>query len=315
MDGGYAQGVAPGKPRVLVLGGTGLVGSRFVGLTADRFDVQAPPHARLDVLDDAGLNAYLDQTPADAVVNLVACADVDRSEAERGDRDGSVYRVNTTLPGRLAELCGRRGVYLLHVSTDYVFDGTKDDGPYTEADPPRPLSWYAQTKHEGEQEVLASGASASVVRIEMPYSARWHRKLDFPRLCVTRLRAGTEVLGVIDQRITPVFLDDCVEALARVVEQRAQGLLHVAAADWTTPFDLAQAVAAALRLDASLIRREQFERFATFRPAPRPRHSWLAIEKFEREVGRGVLRGVQESVRAWAAQLGGRRQAPAAEPR
>jgi dTDP-4-dehydrorhamnose reductase len=203
-------------------------------------------------------------------------------------------------------VCAELGVYLLHVSTDYVFDGRKNSGPYAETDPPNPLSWYAASKLAGERGVLDSGAAASVVRIEMPYSSRPHHKLDFARLCVSRLRTGTEVVAVVDQRITPVFLDDAVEALARVVEQRLEGIVHVAGASWTTPFEFARGVASALNLDASLVTQERFERFATFRPAPRPQHPWLDVGKFEREVGAGVLRSVDESVHAWAAQVLGR---------
>jgi dTDP-4-dehydrorhamnose reductase len=296
-----------GLSSVVILGGSGLVGSRFVELTRERFEgLLAPAHAELDVLDQDGLNGFLRQRRPDVVVNLTACADVDRAEAERGDTGGTVYRMNALLPGRLAEVCRELNSYLLHVSTDYVFDGQRDDRPYVETDAPRPLSWYAQTKHLGEQAVLDSGAAASVARIEMPYSPRWHRKLDFARLCVSRLRTATEVVGVVDQRITPVFLDDAVEALARLAEARAAGVFHVAAATWTTPYDFASAVATVLNLDAQLIVQERFERFATFRPAPRPQHSWLDVGKFEREIGAGVLRDVDESLGVWAAQILGR---------
>jgi dTDP-4-dehydrorhamnose reductase len=291
---------------VVILGGSGLVGSRFLELTGDRFEAVAPSHAALDVLDEAGLSGFLAERRPEVVVNLTACADVDRAEAERGDTGGNVYRMNALLPGRLATLCGELNSYLLHVSTDYVFNGRQDDRPYVETDEPRPLSWYAQTKHAGEQAVLDSGASACVARIEMPYSPRWHHKLDFARLCVSRLRTGTDVVGVVDQRITPVFLDDGVEALARLAEARAEGVFHVAAASWTTPYDFARAVATALNLDSQLIVQERFERFATFRPAPRPQHSWLDVGKFEREIGPRVLRGVDESLSAWAAQILGR---------
>jgi len=301
----------PSRASVLVLGGSGLVGSRFVQLTADRFELHAPSHSALDVLDDTALTAYLRARPAEVVLNLTACADVDRAEAERDDACGAVYRINAALPGRLAELCSETGAHLVQVSTDYVFDGRKDDSPYTEQDAPNPLSWYATTKHLGEQNVLATGAPASIVRIEMPYSSTGHRKMDFPRLCASRLRTGTEVVAVIDQRITPVFLDDAVEALARVIDRRVEGLMHVAAATWTTPFDFARAIATALDLDGALIREERFERFVTFRPAPRPRHSWLDVGRFEEQIGRGVLRSVEESVQAWAAQAMGRRQARA----
>jgi dTDP-4-dehydrorhamnose reductase len=294
---------------VLVLGGSGLVGSRFVELTRSRFEgLQAPAHADVDVLDEEGLKRTVAELRPQVVVNLTACADVDRAEAERGDTSGTVYRMNALLPARLAQLCGELDSYLLHVSTDYVFDGQQAERPYVETDSPRPLSWYAETKQLGEQGVLQSGAAASVARIEMPYSPRWHRKLDFARLCVSRLRTGTEVVGVVDQRITPVFLDDGVEALAQIAEQRVEGVLHVAAGSWTTPYEFALGVATALKLDHGLINQERFERFATFRPAPRPQHSWLDVGKFEREVGPGILRGVDESISAWAAQvLGGAR--------
>jgi dTDP-4-dehydrorhamnose reductase len=286
------------------------VGSRFVELTRGRFEgLLAPPHAELDVLDEAGLRRFVAERRPEVVVNLTACADVDRAEGERGDTGGTVYRMNAALPGRLAALCGEVGAYLLHVSTDYVFDGRADSRPYVETDEPRPLSWYAQTKHLGERGVLQSGATAAVARIEMPYSPRWHHKLDFARLCVSRLRSGTEVVGVVDQRITPVFLDDAVEALARIAEQRLHGIVHVAAASWTSPYDFARGVAEALSLDTGLIARERFERFATFRPAPRPQHSWLNVGKFEREIGPGVLRSVEDALNAWAAQVLGRARA------
>ena len=295
-----------GHASVIILGGSGLVGSRFVELTDERFDALAPSHAALDVLDHDSLKGFLVEQRPEVVVNLTACADVDRAEAERGDTGGTVYRMNALLPGRLAALCGELGAYLVHVSTDYVFDGQQDDRPYLETDAPRPLSWYAQTKHAGERAVLDSGAAACVARIEMPYSPRSHHKLDFARLCVSRLRTGTEVVGVVDQWITPVFLDDAVEALARLAETRAEGVFHVAAATWTTPYEFARAVASALDLDTGLIVQERFERFATFRPAPRPQHSWLDVGKFERDVGAGVLRSVDESLSAWAAQILGR---------
>ena len=295
-----------GHASAVILGGSGLVGSRFVELTGERFQAVAPSHAALDVLDEGGLGRFLAEQRPDVVVNLTACADVDRAEAERGDVGGAVYRINALLPGRLAALCAELGAYLVHVSTDYVFDGQQDDRPYVETDEPRPLSWYAQTKHAGEQAVLDSGAAACVARIEMPYSPRQHHKLDFARLCVSRLRTGTEVVGVVDQRITPVFLDDAVEALARLAEARADGVFHVAAASWTTPYDFARAVATALDLDTQLIVQERFARFATFRPAPRPQHSWLDVGKFEREIGPGVLRSVDASLSAWAAQILGR---------
>src|ERR687885_289059 len=119
------------RASVVVLGGSGLVGSRFLELSRERFgNLLAPPHAALDVLDGEALRRFVREYAPDVLINLSACADVDRAEAERGKSDGTVYHMNAVLPGRLAALCGELGTYLLHVSTDYVFDGRREDRPY-----------------------------------------------------------------------------------------------------------------------------------------------------------------------------------------
>jgi dTDP-4-dehydrorhamnose reductase len=292
------------QPRVVVLGGTGLVGTRFRELAAERLDLEAPTRSQLDVLDDAALAAFLRQTPAEVVLNLVACTDLDGAELERGQTDGVVYRTNARLPGRLAALCAELGKHLVHVSTDYVFDGEQADRPYVETDPVHPLSWYAQTKQQGEAAARATGAPLTIARIEMPFSGRPHKKLDFARFLVGRLRAGQELVAVDDQKITPVFLDDAVAALAFLLEERAAGVFHVASASWTTPYAFAHAIADRLGLDSGLITRQRFDRFAPTRRARRPRHSWLDVGRFARLAPRPILRTVDDEIAALTAQLG-----------
>jgi dTDP-4-dehydrorhamnose reductase len=290
-------------PSVLVLGGSGLVGSRLLELWRSHLEIVAPTHADLDVLDTSALAACIAHTPADAVVNLVAWADVDAAEAQANDRGGAAYRLNAEVPHRLAELCGQHRKHLLHVSTDYVFDGTREDRPYREDDATHALCWYAQTKLDGELAVLTTSPEASVVRIEMPFTGRPAPKGDIARAFLARLQSKTPIKAVSDQRITPVFLDDAVAAMRIVLEQRRPGVVHVAAASDTTPFEFACAIAGRLRLDAELVEPTPFDEFAASRPARRPRHSWLDVAKFERSVQPGVLRSVDEQLDAWAAQL------------
>jgi dTDP-4-dehydrorhamnose reductase len=137
-----------------------------------------PVHSELDALD--ALEACLRRSPAEAVLNLVACTDLDAAELERGNVEGVVYRTknNADLVGHLARLCPAAGKRLVHVSTDYVFDGEQADRPYREADP----------LHPGLR----------------------HPRSDFAGFVVARLqlRAGQEVVAVDDQKITPIFLDD-----------------------------------------------------------------------------------------------------------
>ncbi|MGI9147926.1 MAG: SDR family oxidoreductase [Chloroflexota bacterium] len=290
---------------VVVLGGSGLVGSRVLELWAEQAGLTliAPTHADLDVLDADALSTFLRETHAPAVLNLAAWVDVDAAEAERGDAHGRVHALNAAHPQRLAGLCRELGQYLMHVSTDYVFDGTSADRPYREGDPTNPLGWYAHTKHQGEESVLNSGAMACVVRIEMPFGARAHPRSDFARICLRRLQAGEKILGVQDQRITPVFLDDVADALRLIGAKRFTGIVHVASAGWTTPYGFALAIAQRLGFDAELVVPKRFERFATTRAARRPQHSWLDVSRFADVFGGDVLRSPEAQLDAWVNQL------------
>ncbi|HET6315462.1 MAG TPA: NAD(P)-dependent oxidoreductase [Chloroflexota bacterium] len=288
---------------VLVLGGSGLVGTRFRELCQDRVKLLVPSHTQLDVLNTGELEAYLDEQAPEAVINLAAWADVDGAEAQRGDTSGTVYQLNAAYPGHLAQICAGRKTYLLHVSTDYVFDGENDARPYRENDVPNPLGWYAQTKLDGERTIQGSAAKACIARIEMPFTAQPLRKTDFARICLSKLQRGESIAGVADQRITPVFLDDAAAALLRLIELQVTGIVHVAAASWTTPYEFARGIAVRLELNANLIQQASFADFSQSRAAKRPQHSWLDVSKAQRLVGQRMLRNIDEQLDAWAAQV------------
>jgi dTDP-4-dehydrorhamnose reductase len=260
--------------------------------------VEAPGHGQLDVLDNAALAAFLKGSRPQTVLNLAAWADVDGAETNRAE----AYRLNVSFPRQLAELCGELNDHLIHVSTDYVFDGTNADRPYREDDPTNPLCWYADTKLQGERAILETNPKACVARIEMPFTGRQHPKRDLARLIVSRLRAGQPIQGVMDQRITPVFLDDAADALLLLIRERYIGLIHVAGSHWTTPYEFARWIARRLELDTELIQPEPFARFAATRPARRPQHSWLDVSRFT-SLFPGVLRPVEDELDAWANQL------------
>ncbi len=285
-----------------MLGASGLVGSRLVAQWREQFDLVTPTHSEVDVLDAEALNAFVGATPAMTVVNAVGWADVDGAEAESGDLAGRVYQLNVQFPQRLAQLCSHYGKYLVHISTDYVFNGTKSTAPYVEEDLPDPICWYAETKHEGERAVRATSDSACIARIEMPFTGRDHTKRDLARTIAVRLEHGQPILGVTDQRITPVFLEHCAMALKCLVQARYRGTIHIAAADSTTPFDFASGIATRLHLDQGLVRPETFERFSATRPARRPQHSWLDVSHFTRQFGTGILKSVEAELDAWAEQ-------------
>jgi len=157
--------------RILVTGASGLLGLNLsLGMAGthpivgvDRSKLAGTPFEliKADLLEPGVCSRLLDQVHPDAIIHTAANANVDACESDpRGAR-----LLNAEFPGQLAELCAKRGVRLIHISTDAVFDGAKD-GLYTEDDAPNPLGIYAQTKLDGERAVLSVNPDAAVARVK-----------------------------------------------------------------------------------------------------------------------------------------------------
>ncbi|MBI2593172.1 NAD(P)-dependent oxidoreductase [Candidatus Daviesbacteria bacterium] len=288
--------------KILVLGGSGLVGSRFLELTAD-YNTVAPTHEELDLLDFVHLESYLQRSDADIVLNFAAFTNVDEVEKEKDNKEGLVYKLNVKLPKYLAQNCSSLNKYLIHISTDYVFEGKKQT-PYVESDVPNPVNWYGTTKLLGEDEVRDVSSEFLVVRPEMPYSAHFDRKLDIARVFLKMLKEGKEINGVSDQKITPTFVDTLIYGLLRLIEAKAGGIYHLASTDSTTPYDFAVMVAQKFGLDEKLVKPVAFEEYNKTRTAKRPQNSYLDVSKFEGEFGSGILKSVSESVDELKKQMG-----------
>jgi dTDP-4-dehydrorhamnose reductase len=283
--------------KLLILGGSGLVGSRFIELTKDQFEVDSPSHNDLDLLNEVEIASYLSKSDAEVVLNLVAITNVDNCQAEDGNKEGNVYMLNSLVPQTLANECKKTGKHLMHVSTDYVFDGEKTDLPYTEEDVPNPINWYGQTKRWAEEFVLAIDPNFTIVRPEMPYSAVFEKRQDFARFFLDSLKAGKEIKAIEDQHITPVFVDFAVQAFAKLIEEKAGGIWQIASADSITPYDFAKEVALQAGLSSESIIPVKFAEFNAGRKASRPHHSWMSVKKFEQRFGTAILKPNKEGIR------------------
>lgn len=289
--------------KVIVFGGSGLVGTRFRELNSERFDIIAPSHSELDLVDINAVYKFLKSTDAPIILNLVGFTNVDGAEDQSGDQEGDCYKTNVIVPKNLIQSSSLAHKHLIHISTDYVFEGTLTYRPYREDDKTHPLNWYAKTKLGGELELISFGGNYTIARIEMPFSAKYPGKSDFARYFYTELRAGKPIRAVKDQKITPVFTDDLVKALAMIIENPTQGIIHLASKNSTTPFDFAKRLAQTLKLDEELVRGVEFISFNKDRKASRPQHSWLSIEKFEKIYGKDVLRTVEEELADFCKQI------------
>jgi dTDP-4-dehydrorhamnose reductase len=219
--------------RILLTGAGGQLG-RDLQETLNGHDLRAFDHAGLDIADRDAVLREVDRVRPEWVINAAAFNDVDGAET----RTEVAFAVNGAGPGHLAEAAAVVGASIVHISTDYVFDGTKGTA-YTEYDAPNPLSVYARSKYEGERRVLESGVSACVLRTAWLYGR--HGK-NFVKAILAAAARGGPLKVVADQVGSPTATADLAQAIAQLLPTPARGLFHVANAGACSRFEFAQAI-------------------------------------------------------------------------
>jgi dTDP-4-dehydrorhamnose reductase len=249
--------------RVLITGAGGGLGRELVA-AFEGHDVAAFDHRQLDVADrDAVLGAVTTLAP-DVVVNSAAWTAVDANEADP-DR---AWAVNALAVRHLADGARRVGAWVCHISTDYVFDGTKA-GAYVEWDRPNPLSTYGRSKLGGELEL---GPGDTIVRTSWVCGFHGANMVK----TILRLAGEHETLSFVDdQRGHPTFTDDLAAVVRRLVVERRPGLFHVTNQGEVSWFEFAREVLAAAGLDPERVRPIATADLDPPRPAPRPANSVL----------------------------------------
>jgi dTDP-4-dehydrorhamnose reductase len=209
--------------RALVAGAEGQLGQALVRLLGDRV-AWSGGRSGLDVCDAAAVSSLLSSVRPDVVFNASAYNKVDAAETERE----IAFAVNGAGPLHLASACASAGALLVHVSTDYVFDGTATR-PYHEDDTPAPLGAYGASKLAGESRVLSSSAASLVVRTSGVLGAGGSRGKggSFVERILARARSGSPLRVVDDQVFAPTFASDLAAALVGLVSAGARGLVHV----------------------------------------------------------------------------------------
>lgn len=289
--------------KVLVFGGSGLVGSRFIGLNATNVEIKSPDASTVDILNKDQIAKAIEKFNPDSVINFAAYTNVEEAENQKDDEDGIVFQVNVNGAKNVAEVCQKANKHLIHISTEYVFDGTKQNFPYTEEDKPNPINWYGQTKYLGEQAVNNIDGKSIVVRISMPYSPLYKQKKDIARFFLQQLQAGQQVQAVWDQQVTPTLVDDIVNALLVFLENQTDGIYHISSKDTTTPLDFVKTIAETFHLNYSLISSISFEEFNKNKKAKLLTNSCLNPAKFEEQFGDDILHTIEEGLQIFKNQI------------
>jgi len=263
---------------MLVTGGTGLVGKRFVQRAIEKeFDVFVGIHTNrsaigneveFDLANKEKIERAFTKIKPEAVVHLAAFTDVDGCER---DRD-LAQKINSEASSIIAKQAHNHDSFLVHVSTDYVFDGNQ--GLYSEGDEPNPINWYGQTKLKAEQLVTQEGGHFCVARISTPFGLH-ERRTSFPVFVAKQLQRKQEVRALTDQYTSPSHISNLADMLIAVLEQRIGGILHLASATRASRFEVAQSVASKMNLDRSLIIPIEMNSMNWI--AKRPKDSSLAV--------------------------------------
>mgnify|MGYP001596600967 CR=1 FL=1 len=288
---------------LLGTGLTGLVASRFVELFKDDFDfTNLDLTTGIDITNQAAVNPAITQSSASVCVHSAAFTNVDAAFAQTGDKSGPCYQINVTGTQNIAAACAQAGKHLIHISTDFVFDGTKTEGLYTEADPPHPIEWYGLTKLWAEQEVEKSGASYTIARLTYPFRAYYPQRLDLVRSLIEKLTTNTLTTMFTDHILTPTFVDDIAKALKVMIDKKPKGIFHVVGSTPVSDYDLAVKVAQTFALDPSTVKRGSLTEF--LKTTNRPYQKRLADSNAKLKTELGVsMRTLDEALLEMNRQL------------
>lgn len=270
---------------ILLLGATGQIGGALRPMLARLGPVLTPDRATLDLADPDSIRRTMRDAAPSLIVNAAADTAVDRAESDP-DR---AMAINGVAPGVLAEDAKRRGIPLVHYSTDYVFDGAKLRA-YAETDPCAPLNVYGRTKLAGERAVAAADGAHLIFRTAWVYDAEGRNFLNTMR----RLMAEGRPLRVVDDQTgSPSWAVAVADATARVLAARwagtrgdldgARGLYHLTAAGSTTWCGFARAIAK--ETGHGKLRIEAIPTTDYPTPARRPARAVLSNAKFRRTFG------------------------------
>ncbi|MGQ0653687.1 MAG: dTDP-4-dehydrorhamnose reductase [Betaproteobacteria bacterium] len=262
--------------RVLLLGRNGQVGWELERMLAPAYELTALERSQCDLRDpDQVLGAVRDARPQ-VIVNAAAYTAVDRAETEAH----AATVINARAPALLAAEARRVGAYLLHYSTDYVFDGAKRS-PYVESDPTNPMQVYGRTKLEGEAAIRASGCRHLILRTSWVYAGRGK---NFMLAILARARSGAPLRVVNDQRGTPTWAHDVAALTAALLKLKElpAGTFHAASAGDTTWFDFALEILRRAGVAAAV---EPVSTADYGSPTPRPLYTVLDSRQLGRASG------------------------------
>ncbi len=289
--------------KILVVGGDGMLGSRFVQLAKKEFELTVTDKDQLDITNISDLESYVNRFQPNIIVNFAAFTNVGEAELQKNDTFGLCYQLNVEAVKNIAVVCKNNQIRLVHLSTEYIFDGKKSNSPYTEKDNPNPTNWYGETKLLAESKIQDSGCGFLIARLSMPYVAKYSGKEDIVRKFIKMLQDHRKIKGISDSKITPIFGDDLIQALILLINQKSTGVYHICSLNLTTPFEFITEIVDVFGFDKNLISEVTFGEYVSDRTSPVLQYSWLDSTKFIQHFGVHILHTTKDSLELLKTQI------------
>ncbi|MES2734256.1 MAG: NAD(P)-dependent oxidoreductase [Bacteroidota bacterium] len=281
--------------KILITGANGLLGQKLVALLGNQPAVELIATARgtcrlpdgeatyvyraLDITQKAEVEQVLTEVKPDCVIHTAAMTNVDQCEGEREE----CWKMNVHAVEYLAETCAQHDIFLLHLSTDFIFDGL--NGPYTEEAEAFPVSYYGESKLAAEQ-ILQQSTNLrwAIARTVLVYGIAHDMSRTNIILWVKKsLEEGKTIKVVNDQWRTPTLAEDLALGCWLIAQKEAQGIFNISGKDFLTPYEMAIKTADFFQLDKSFINLADSSTFT--QPAKRPPRTGFILTKAQTELG------------------------------
>jgi len=280
--------------KVLITGSNGLLGQKIVKLILDKGQDELIATARgtnrlpypesnyrfdqMDITDQSQVDKVIDKYSPDVVIHTAAMTNVDQCETDRED----CWKQNVDAVEYLIAACERTKSFLLHLSTDFIFDG--EDGPYDEEAEANPISYYGDSKLAAEKLLLNSSIRYAIARTVVVYGIAHDMSRTNIVLWVKKsLEDGKAIKVVDDQLRSPTLAEDLAMGCYLIAEKRAEGIFNISGKDLLTPYEMALKTAAYFNLDTSTM--EKADSCTFTQTAKRPPKTGLIIEKAIKVLG------------------------------
>jgi dTDP-4-dehydrorhamnose reductase len=253
--------------KIVLLGARGMLGSDIYNL-CDKNNITALDLPDFDITDKKQLDKALENT--NTVINCAAFTDVEKAESQYD----LALKINAEAVGNLAQIAHKKNIYVIHISTDFVFDGKKET-PYLETDKPNPVNAYGKSKLAGEKLLAGNHDFYAIIRTQWTYGKNGN---NFITKLISLSRQKNSLKVVDDQFGSPTATQDVAKVIYEFVAKKPQGLFHYAAAGFASRYDVAKFTFEKLKISTQIIPCKSSE-FPTV--AVRPSSSRFCCDKIQ----------------------------------